>query len=181
MNPRQNVDFLILLVQQVLQALHFRFQRPHPFFQRLRISSRESPSAQLVACFALEAHVRTLSTAGGDAVTSDFLAPTSVTGLCNPTLCTSPNFYDFHGKNPRHGLLFWGETMMSSSQGRVSVRTMRALKLLLSQQRNTIVRVGRVTQDVYKQFVQIARGNNGKAVCGYGGTRHSTLLKVCIM
>lgn len=127
MNPRKNVDFLILLVQQVLQLLHFRFQRPHPFFQRLRISSRESPSAKLVACFALEAHIRTLRTAGGNAVTSYFLASTSVTGLRDPTLCTRPNFYDFHRKNSRHGCFLWGQRR-AKAEG-VSARTMIALKL----------------------------------------------------
>lgn len=103
MYPGQHVDLLILLIQQVLQIFDFGLQGSHSFLQRLGITARERPTAQLVARLALEPNVGTLCAAGTNAIASDLFASASVAGLGNPTLCTgAADLDDFHRQDTRH-------------------------------------------------------------------------------
>ena len=97
MYPGQDIDLLVLLVQEILQVLHFCLQGTHALLQRLRITAGKSSAAQLVARSALEAHVGALCTARSNTVAADLLASASVTGLGDPALAAGAADLDhFH-------------------------------------------------------------------------------------
>lgn len=102
MDLGQDIDFLLLLLQQILQLPHFGLQAPHSLLQALRVSPGEGPATELVTRPALEADIGALRTARSDSIAADFLAPTSITSLGYPTLRIRADFDDFHGKYARH-------------------------------------------------------------------------------
>lgn len=103
MYPREHVDLLIFLVQQVLQVSDFGLQSSHTLLQRLGIATREGSAAQFVARFTLETDIGALCAARANTITSDLFASTSITGLSNPALCTGATDLDhFHGQDTRH-------------------------------------------------------------------------------
>lgn len=112
MHLGQHIDFLILLVQQILQFPDFGLQRANSLFQRFGVAAWECSSAELVARLALEADVGTLRAARSDPIAAYLLAATAITGLGNPALRTRPNLDNFHRQYSRHfgdrGLLSGG-------------------------------------------------------------------------
>jgi len=102
-HPREHVDLLVLLVQQVLQLPHLALEDADALLERLGVAAREGAPAELVARLALEADVRTLRAAGADAVASDLLAPAAIAGLCYPDLGGRADLDDLHREDARHG------------------------------------------------------------------------------
>jgi len=102
MHLRQHVDFLIFLVQQILELSNFGFQGTDSLLQRLSVSTRECPSAEFIACLALKAYVGALRAARSDSIASYLLAATAITSLGNPALRIRPNLDNFHRQYSRH-------------------------------------------------------------------------------
>jgi hypothetical protein len=101
-NPRQNIDLLVLLIQKILQLLHLCLQRPDTVLERLCISTREGSTTQLIAGLALESHARALRTAWADAIAADLLTSATIAGLGNTTLGAVSDFDHLHGEYSRH-------------------------------------------------------------------------------
>ena len=102
MKSGQHVDFLVLLVQQVLEFANLGFQSAHPFLQRLCVTSRKGTTAQFVASLALKADVQTLCATWADTVASDFLGATSVASLSDAGLGAGADLDHFHGQDAWH-------------------------------------------------------------------------------
>lgn len=113
LNPREHINLLIFLVQEILQLPNFALECSHSLLKRLGVTPGESSPAELVACLAFEANVGALRTARPDTVTPDFFAPASITCLRYSALRARSNPNNFHGEYARHiGLLsnlltFW--------------------------------------------------------------------------
>lgn len=103
MYPREHVNLLILLVQQILQVFDLCLQGSHSFLQRLGITTGESTAAQLITRFALETNVGALGTAWSDAIATNLFASATITGLGDPALSAGATDLDhFHGQDTGH-------------------------------------------------------------------------------
>lgn len=102
MDARQDIDFLVLLVQQTLQIPDFRFQRSHALLQRFRVSSGKGATAEFVAGFALETDVGALRAAWPNAVATDLFTSAAITGLGDTALGGVADLDHFHRKNAGH-------------------------------------------------------------------------------
>lgn len=103
MYPREHVNLLILLIQQILQVFDLCLQGPHSFLQRLGITTGESTAAQLITRFALETNVGALGTAWSDAIAANLFASATITGLGDPALSAGATDLDhFHGQDTGH-------------------------------------------------------------------------------
>lgn len=100
---REYVDLFVFLIQQDLQILHLRFQDADALLEGFGVAPGKGSSAQLIAGLALKTDVRALRAARADAITTNLLAPTSITRLGYPALRARPELDDFHGKYARHG------------------------------------------------------------------------------
>ena len=103
MDPRENVDLLILFVQKILQIFNLCFQGSYTFLQGLGIATRERAAAQFITRFALEPNIGALGTAWSDAVTTNLFTSATITGLGDPTLSAGTTDLDhFHGQDTGH-------------------------------------------------------------------------------
>ncbi len=102
MHPGEHVDFLVFLVEQLLQLAHLRLQRAHSLFQGLGVSSGKGATAKLIARLTLKAHVGALCAAGANAVTADLLGAAAIACLSDAGLAIRADLDHLHGQDSRH-------------------------------------------------------------------------------
>lgn len=72
-HPRQHVDLLVLVVQEVLEITDFGLKRPYTLLQRLCVAPGEGSPTQLIARPTLEPDIGTLRARRPYAITPNFL------------------------------------------------------------------------------------------------------------
>jgi len=102
MDPGEYVDFLVLLIEQLLQLPHLRLQLSYPFLQRLGVSTWKRSTTELIARLAFESNIDALCATRSDAVASNLLRPAAVASLGYTRLVACAHFDNLHRKYSRH-------------------------------------------------------------------------------
>jgi hypothetical protein len=102
MNPGENVEFLVLFVQEILEFSDLSLEGSYSILQRFGIATRKCSSAQFVTGLAFKTNVGALRALWTDAITPDLLAPAPVASLGYPALCIATDPDHLHWQDTRH-------------------------------------------------------------------------------
>jgi len=101
-DPREHINLLVLLTEQLLQLANLPFQQTHSLLERLGVTPGKRSATELIAGLAFETDIGALCATRADAVAADLLGATSIACLCDAGLATGPNLDHFHRQYSRH-------------------------------------------------------------------------------